>query len=330
MKEYFDQIIGNDHVKGYLVNMIQKKAVGNSLLFAGPEEAALDQFALIFAKLLMGEKAHLKIDAGNHPDVHVYHPEGKVALHSISSMRQFCEEVYLPPYEGVRKVFILHAAERMLTYSANALLKTFEEPNLDSVIILLTNHPNSLLPTILSRCRTIRFQSVANSGGRTQKNGLKTAVLTILATGKVRTYTELQQSAAHLITCMEEIHKEKEDLKTEIQKIPNDQMNASQRQALEKEIEGAVAMRQNHDARELLGGILSWYRDLHLIHAGGRPELLENLDFQPALIQAYQRGEILPLEVVEKKIREARLSLDRSTALNLCLEKLFLELHLMI
>lgn len=320
MISYFEHILGNDHVKECLVNMVRKQAVGNSLLFAGPEEASKDQFALALAKMLMGESTH---------DLHIYRPEGKIGMHSIASMRQFCEEVYLPPYEGQYKVFIIHDAERMLSYSANALLKTFEEPALDSVIILLTNNPNALLPTILSRCRTVRFQAVSKSFDQKPKSPVRNEVLTLLSRGKIGTYTELSKCAAQIADLIEEIQKgEEEALKAELQKMPADQMNAFQRQAIEKEIEGAAAMGLNQHAKALLKDILSWYRDMHLIHAGGRQELLENPDFQSDIVQAYQRGEVLPLETIEKKIKETLLSLERSTALNLCLEKLFLELHL--
>lgn len=327
MKSSFEHIQGNDHVKDYLTNMLQKGAIGNSLLFVGPEDASKDQFAITLAKILMGETAHFKIDSGNHPDLHIYRPEGKIGMHSIASMRQFCEEVYLPPYEGKWKIFIIHDAERMLTYSANALLKTFEEPALDCLIILLSCSSNLLLPTILSRCHIIRFQPVSKSFDFT--NPLRIEVLNALANGKKGTYTALAQCAAQIAAFIEEIQKKEEQgLKMEIQKIAASEMNAYQRHAAEKEMEGSMAMLLNHYAKMVLRYILSWYRDMHLIQANGRRELLENLDFLENIIQAYQRGEILPLEDVEKKIKTALLSLERSTAFNLCLEKLFLELQL--
>lgn len=321
-----NDIAGNDLVKSHLRNMVEKKAVSNSLLFAGPQGALKDQFALALAKLLMGEAALEKIEKGVHPDLHIYRPEGKVGMHSIGSMRQFCEEVYMPPYESLWKVFIIHEAERMLTYSANALLKTIEEPALDSVIILLSSHPNALLPTILSRCRMVRFQAVTKNMDEKQRSALRTEVLSFLSRGS-RTYNELSRWAAEITNRLEEMQKnEAEALKEEMQKVPADLLNAFQRQALEKEMEGKATVSSMHQAKLLLKDILSWYRDMHLIQAGGRQDLLENLDFRPALMQAYQRGEILPLESIEKKVKGAFLSLERSTALNLCLERLFLEL----
>ena len=162
----FDHIIGNEFVKSYLRRVIENNCIGNSILFAGPEGIGKSVFAEAFAKQIIcrndvsGDHQR-KLESGNHPDLRVYRPEGKLGMHSIASMRQLSEEVYLAPFEAKNKVFIVHEAERMLSYSANALLKTFEEPALDTVIILLSSAPSSLLSTVLSRCRAIYFQSLS-------------------------------------------------------------------------------------------------------------------------------------------------------------------------
>ena len=77
---------------------------------------------------------------------------------SLSLGREMCEKVYMAPFEAKWKIFIIEDAERMLPTSANALLKTFEEPAPNSVIILISDHPERLLPTVLSRCRKVHFQ----------------------------------------------------------------------------------------------------------------------------------------------------------------------------
>jgi DNA polymerase III subunit delta' len=324
----FAHIPGNDLVKGYLLNMVQKKAIGNSLLFAGPADANKEQFALAFAKLLMGESAYAKIDSSTHPDIHVYRPEGKIGMHSITTMRQFCEEVYMPPFEGAWKIFIIHDADRMLSYSANALLKTFEEPSLDTVIILLSSNPSALLPTVLSRCRTVRFQPVGTRKAANEENLLRSAILEILCKGKFQTYTELSKSAARMAEMIEEIQlAEEEILKNELNQIPNEQLSAFQRQAAEKEMEGAATICVNGQAKALLRHVLSWYRDLHLLQSKGNVELLENSDYEEQLKIALHHP-LLSLDTVQRHVKNAILSLERSTALNLCLEKLFLELQL--
>src|SRR6185295_1770830 len=58
---------------------------------------------------------------------------------------------------GRGKVFVIEQADLMTAQSQNALLKTLEEPAGRTLIILLTDQPGGLLPTIRSRCQTVRF-----------------------------------------------------------------------------------------------------------------------------------------------------------------------------
>ena len=66
----------------------------------------------------------------------------------------------MAPFEAKAKVFIIKDADRMLPPSANALLKTLEEPTYDSYIIMTTSNLDEILPTIASRCFKINFSSI--------------------------------------------------------------------------------------------------------------------------------------------------------------------------
>ena len=351
----FDSIAGNEHIKRYLTRMLETKALGSSLLFAGPDGVGKSLFAQSLAKLVLG--------AESHPDLHVYRPEGKIGMHSINTMRQFSEDVYLAPFNGNWKVFIIQDAERMLPYSANALLKTFEEPAKDSIIILISSMPEALLPTILSRCRTIHFQALTEGeiagvlkekyqidDSQAQKiaaasqgslghalrlhqgggNEIREMVLNILSKGKMGTYNELSQAAENIAGKVDELKKKvEENARQERVNVPQEYLTAVQVQGIEKELEGAVSMRMMHDAQALFDVILAWYRDLQLLCLNGKRSMLINRDFEQQMEQSLQRGEHLPLEAVQKAISQARLSLERSTGLNLCLETLFLQLNLL-
>jgi len=59
------------------------------------------------------------------------------------------------------KVFVIEEAELMNTAAQNALLKTLEEPYGKTLLILLTDQPSLLLPTIHSRCQQVRFSSLS-------------------------------------------------------------------------------------------------------------------------------------------------------------------------
>lgn len=363
----FEHIIGNEQAKEYLRRTVEKGTVGNSLLFAGPDGIGKSLFADAFAKMLIcRDDPHglhrRKIEAGNHPDIHVYRPEGKIGMHSIASLRQFNEEVYLAPFESKWKVFIIHEADRMLTYSANALLKTFEEPAHDTIIILISSSPAALLPTVFSRCRSVYFHplseeevsayliqhqgksseeakriaamsqgSIGHSLRLIQEgtNPLRALILDMLAGGGVSSYKQLSAAAASIAEHLEDAKKKIElDMRAVLQGTRED-LSAAQKQSLEKEVEGAVAMQTSQEALALFGVILAWYRDLQLIYVNGSREMLIHRDYANASADAFERGETLSLEVVQKAIGEARLSLERSTSLNICFENLFLKLNLL-
>jgi DNA polymerase-3 subunit delta' len=98
-----------------------------------------------------------KIEHWNHPDVHWVRPESKSRIITIDQMRELMREIQLKPKESRYKVAIIVAADRLRVESANAFLKTLEEPPPDSVIVLLTVDPQRVLETILSRCLRLSF-----------------------------------------------------------------------------------------------------------------------------------------------------------------------------
>lgn len=78
----------------------------------------------------------------------------------IDSIRMLEHRINLTPNEGKRKIYIIEDADQINERAANAFLKTLEEPPDDTVIILTTSKPNSLLPTIISRCQQITFHPI--------------------------------------------------------------------------------------------------------------------------------------------------------------------------
>jgi len=114
--------------------------------------------AVHLAKNLLSEEHHSKIDTENHPDVHLYRPEGKSQMHPMASIQKLVREIALPPFESPCKLFIIEDAEKMLPSSSNALLKSLEEPPKDTFFFLLSDHPELLLPTITSRLYPHNFE----------------------------------------------------------------------------------------------------------------------------------------------------------------------------
>jgi DNA polymerase-3 subunit delta' len=78
-----------------------------------------------------------------------------------NTMRAFIRQLAQSPLSAPRKVGVVFEADRLNPNSANAFLKTLEEPPLGTTILLLTARPYSLLPTIRSRCLNFRMPAGA-------------------------------------------------------------------------------------------------------------------------------------------------------------------------
>lgn len=318
----------NDQIRTYLTHMIHAGRIGNSLLFAGPQGSGKLQMAHELAQMVICQNdpagLHLaKLEKGIHPDLHVYRPEGKIGMHSIDSLRQLSAEVYLPSNEADWKVFIVHEAERMLPYSSNALLKTFEEPAPRSLIILLSSYPERLLPTIISRCRRIYFKPQPG----VQSSPMPPALEKLLAKGRFYTLQEMKAAVADLSQAIEERKKEFE-LQAKEQQTKGEYLTSVQKEHMQKEMDGIVTLKYHQEVDQLFHAIFSWFRDMHLLMVNGDKNLLINNLLLNELEQAVQRGEIQPLDQVEKALKQAKLSIERFTPLDHCLETLFFKLKI--
>ncbi|MDI6762501.1 MAG: DNA polymerase III subunit delta' [Thermodesulfobacteriota bacterium] len=163
----FKDVMGHERPINLLQRAIAQEKVVHSYLFLGSEGIGKSLVALQFAKALNcleGENkpdgcdrcpSCKKIDHRLHPDVSLIEPEGQTL--KVDQVREMQRALAYRPYEGRRRVFILTAADRMAPNMSNTLLKTLEEPPLHTLIILLANSPKWILPTILSRCQSIRF-----------------------------------------------------------------------------------------------------------------------------------------------------------------------------
>ena len=73
---------------------------------------------------------------------------------------QLCSDILIRPYSSPWKIYIVDEAEKMTVQAQNALLKTIEEPPAYGMVLLLTENSQSFLPTILSRCVTLKLRPV--------------------------------------------------------------------------------------------------------------------------------------------------------------------------
>jgi DNA polymerase-3 subunit delta' len=184
----FSKLIGSESVKHTLRRLVENGRVPNSLLFAGDEGVGKRQFAIRLAQQFMcsailegkacgvcpacrrtatfrypkpdDKDAHELISFSDHPDVGIVIPYNRNIL--IAAIRHLEVEANFRPYEAEARFFIIDDAEKMNDAAANALLKTLEEPPATTHILLISSRLDALLPTIRSRCQTIRFAPASN------------------------------------------------------------------------------------------------------------------------------------------------------------------------
>ena len=114
-----------------------------------------------------------RVIAHTHPDIHWLEPESKsrqivIGEDEAEGIRKVIRFIALTPFSGPRKAAVILDAERMNAPAANAFLKTLEEPPPNSLILLLSEAPQTLLPTIVSRCQKIDLSAEAVAPGAWQ------------------------------------------------------------------------------------------------------------------------------------------------------------------
>ncbi|MCM3729331.1 DNA polymerase III subunit delta' [Neobacillus cucumis] len=154
-----------------LKNSLLKNRVAHAYLFEGMRGTGKKEIALLLTKSLFCEQLVegykpcescnncLRINNGNHPDVHIVEPEGLSI--KVEQIRNLQAEFSKKGVESQNKVYVISHADKMSVSASNSLLKFLEEPNPGTVAFLLTEQVQQLLPTILSRCQVLVFQPLA-------------------------------------------------------------------------------------------------------------------------------------------------------------------------
>lgn len=172
--------------------MISTDTLPASLLFTGPEGSGKELAAMQLAALIecaegtaCGEcPACGSVSTLEHPDVHLVYPVPSVDREKnvpviiesrredflargefgnrarsigIEQIRAVMERISRQPFSGPRSLVIVMEAHKATIEAQNAFLKVLEEPPASSIIILVTERADLLLPTIISRCSEIRF-----------------------------------------------------------------------------------------------------------------------------------------------------------------------------
>jgi DNA polymerase III subunit delta' len=122
-----------------------------------------DQVAAAIAareELRETDKKETRVLVQPHPDVLIIPPDPPQLLIKLGQVRTLIERAHYLPGEAPRRVFLLTSAN-MMKEAANSLLKILEEPPETAQIMILAENPGELLPTIRSRCATVRLGALS-------------------------------------------------------------------------------------------------------------------------------------------------------------------------
>jgi DNA polymerase III subunit delta' len=163
----FKDVYGHEKQIRVLQTAMSRDRIPHAYLFYGAEGIGKRTVAEVFAKALNCATGRdsldacdvcpscIKIDHGNHPDVITIKAQGQSI--KIQEVRELQEQMKFSPFEGGKRIFIIVDADKMNIASANAILKTLEEPSAANILVLLSSRPHQLPATVLSRCQHLRF-----------------------------------------------------------------------------------------------------------------------------------------------------------------------------
>ena len=163
------EILGHEWATQMLREHVAKGRLRHAYLFTGPKGVGRRTLALRLAQAincpqpaLPGQPCGIcptckRIQNMQHPDLAVVQAEQIGATLKVDQIRELQRSLSLAPYEARYRVALLLRFEEANPNAANALLKTLEEPSSQVVLILTAESPESLLPTIVSRCEVLRL-----------------------------------------------------------------------------------------------------------------------------------------------------------------------------
>ena len=180
----FRDLVGHRATLGLMARALDAGTLPPTLIFGGPDGVGKRQAAIALGQALNclnpvkpapwpgNAAAPLAIDGcghcspcrriakGQHPDVTIVEPSETGTI-KIDEIRKVIYETGFKPFEARKRVAIFDGADAINDDGQNALLKTLEEPPASSVLVLVTAQPGALLPTVRSRCPTVRFSPLS-------------------------------------------------------------------------------------------------------------------------------------------------------------------------
>lgn len=152
----------NSEIINSLERDLQNKSYSHAYLFCGSKGIGKFSHAKNFARAILKDNSDaLRFFSGikEYEDSDLFIVKGKNIIKK-EEIEEIIENSFSKPYKGSHKIVIIDDFDKVTVEGQNALLKTLEEPEDYLILILISSTIKKILPTILSRCRILKFSDV--------------------------------------------------------------------------------------------------------------------------------------------------------------------------
>lgn len=284
----FPSVLGHERIKDLLARGLRQGRLPPALLFSGPEGIGKRTLALAVARALVCERAEgeacdacpacRRAQRGLHPDAFLVEPV--TAAIKIEQVREVVREILGLPFEARARAFVIDEAQAMTEQASNALLKSLEEPPLTSHVVLVTASPQTLLPTIRSRCQQLRFSPLP---APLVEARLRERLGLSAADARLRAALSGGSLGAALAFESESYRSLRDELLSLLEGIGT--------AAAEERLAAAERLEQQDDPEQALTVLRALLRDIAALRAGSPPAHLLNADAAERL-EAMARGSL--------------------------------------
>jgi DNA polymerase-3 subunit delta' len=319
----FDSIIGHERQKNILRRALSNQRIAHAYLFDGPDGIGKRLVALALARALLCQTGQgcgicppcRKVDHNNHLDIHLLDADGTTI--KIDQVRALQREMALRPLEGLFRICLIDGAEHFNPAAANALLKTLEEPQPNTVIILLSSKPEALLTTIRSRCQRLPFQRLPKQrlteilSDRLDLDETEAAVLAALSDGSFK--KALGQN--------KELYLEKR------RDLLRDLLALSSGSSIPMFKLAETLAADKEQLTDILEIFQAYFRDLLLLKHGRPENELVNLDMKESLYRQLKKETTITLLQKLKALDAGRYYLQRNVNRQLAMEIMLMRMN---
>ncbi len=314
-------IVGHANLVQLLRRAVERERVPQSLLFAGPEGVGKRATALALAQAINCPKQSAgdgcgvcpvcrRIVAGTFSDVILLDRDGAASIGIDALREKVLGPVGYRPFEGRRRVFIIDPADELTPPAQDALLKTLEEPPPSVILILVTAYPDSLVTTIRSRCRRLRFGALSDDEVRR---------VLIAVDPKMDAADALRRASASGGSVARALAVDQAQFEDDRQ-VAVDLLRAAKGDNLRARLKASAAFAQVEKKRRVreaasvrLAILASLLRDLTALSAG-RDDVIANRDLTGDLMDIGPSYDARRLEAAFDVVREAEAAIDRNAS----------------